>query len=105
MALLVAKAPFWEGASKGGFTICDTQKLCSAGSTNFIVFSAKHNFAEIKERKLKKQKFTKHWGLFANMQKGVFFCLFLFVFGVLFFLCVSFFCFVKRPQKALFVQF
>ena len=24
MALLVAKVPFWEGASKGGFTICDT---------------------------------------------------------------------------------
>ena len=24
MALLVAKVPFWEGASKGGFTICNT---------------------------------------------------------------------------------
>ena len=28
MALLVAKVPLWEGASKGVFTICDTQKLC-----------------------------------------------------------------------------
>ena len=30
MALLVSKVPFWEWAWKGGFTICDTQKLCSA---------------------------------------------------------------------------
>ena len=28
MAHLVAKVPLWEGTSKGGFTICDTQKLC-----------------------------------------------------------------------------
>ena len=38
MALWVSKVPCWEGASKGGFTICDTRKLCSAENTIFIVF-------------------------------------------------------------------
>ena len=33
MALLVAKVPFSEGASKGTVTICDTQKQCSAENT------------------------------------------------------------------------
>ena len=75
MALLVSKVPFWEGASTGGFTTCDTQKLCSVESTIMIVLSAKHSFAEIKECNLKKkQNFTKNWGLFANMQNGVLFC-------------------------------
>ena len=96
MALLVSKVPFWEGASKGGFTICDTQKLCSAENAIFIVFSAKHSFAEIKECMLKKQKFTKNRGLFANMQKGVF-CLFFC--GFAFFMFLFFFVWKKAPQR------
>ena len=38
---------------KRGFAICDTQELCSAENTIFIVFSAKHSFAEVNERNLK----------------------------------------------------
>ena len=41
------------------------------------MFSAKHSLAEIKECNLK-QKFTKTWGVFAYMQKGVLFCFLLF---------------------------
>ena len=47
------KCHFGKGPRKGGFTICDTQKLCSAENTNVMVFSAKHSFAEIKECNLK----------------------------------------------------
>ena len=57
MALLVASA-ILGFPSKRGFTICDTQKLCSAENTIFIVFSAKHSFVDMKECSLKKkQKF------------------------------------------------
>ena len=71
MALLVSKVPSWEGASKGVFTIWDTQS-CALPKTLFVVLSANHSFAEIKECKLKKQKFTKNWWLFANMPKRFF---------------------------------
>ena len=89
---LDSKVPFWEGASKGGFTICDTQKLCSAENTIFIVFSAKYSFAETEECMLTKNRILPKWGLFANMPKGVF--LFFFLGGggvgafVFYFLCV-----------------
>ena len=39
---------------KGGFTICDTRQLCSAENTIFIVLSAKHSFADMKECNLKR---------------------------------------------------
>ena len=98
MALLVSKVPFWEGGSKGGI-ICDAQKLCSAENSIFIVCSAKHSFAEIKECNLKqKQTFTKNWGLFANMRKGVYFVCFL-VWG-----CFVFFG-LEKNKKAIFLQF
>ena len=32
------QVPFWVFPSKGGFTICDTQKLCSAKNTIWSVF-------------------------------------------------------------------
>ena len=64
MALLVAKVPFLGRGLERGFTICDTQKLCSIENTIFIVFSAKDSFAETKECKLEKQICTKNWGLF-----------------------------------------
>ena len=73
MALLVAKVPFWEGASKGGFTICDTQKLCSAENTIFIVFSAKHSFAKMKECELKKTEIYKIGGCLPACKKVFFF--------------------------------
>ena len=76
MALLVAKVPFWEGAWKGAL-LSVIPKSCALLKTLFIVFSAKHSFAEIKERNLKNKKKYQKWGVFANMQKGVFFvCVF-----------------------------
>ena len=94
--------PFWVFPSKGGFTICDTQELCVLCLKHYFysVFS-KHSFAEIKECKLKrKHKFTKNRGLFAKMQKGVFF-LFVFLFFCVFcFLCVFVrFCLEKSHPK------
>ena len=69
MALL-----FWEGASKRDFAICDTQKLCSAENTMFIVFSAKHSFAENKECNLNKNRnFPKIGGCLPTCEK-VFLC-------------------------------
>ena len=41
MALLVWKGVFGKGPRKG--VLCETQQLCSAESTIFIVFSAKHS--------------------------------------------------------------
>ena len=55
MALLVAKVPFWEGGLERGFTICDTYKLCSAENTIFIVFSAQHSSADMRECNLIKK--------------------------------------------------
>ena len=85
MALLVAKVPFWEGASKGVLL----SVIPKSRKHYFIVFSAKHSFADMKECNLKKTKLIKNKGLFANMQKGVFFWSVLFVFLVVlfFFLC------------------
>ena len=100
MALLVAKVPFWERASKGGFTICDRQKLCSAETTCFIVISAKHSFAEIKEYKLKNNiNLPKIGGCLPTCKKVLFVSVFGF-FSV--FLC---FCLVKMPRKAIFLKF
>ena len=76
MALLVAKVPVWEGASKRGFTICDTQKLCSAESTIYSVFS-KHSFAEVKECKLKQNRNLPKIGGCLPTFKKVFLLLFL----------------------------
>ena len=102
MALLVAKVPFWEGASKGGFTICDTKKLCSAENTIFIVFSAKHSFADMKECNLKKKNLPKIRGCLPKCKK-VFFGLFFWFFGfVFFFLCVFVLVFCKKAQKGYF---
>ena len=77
--------------SKGGSTICDTQKLCSAEKHNFIV-SAKHSFADMKECNLKKTTNYKE-GAFCQTAKGVFwsfFCLLV----VLFSCCLCFCAFV-----------
>ena len=46
MALLVAKVPFWEGASKGAL-LSVIPKSCALLKTLFIVFSAKHSFADM----------------------------------------------------------
>ena len=86
-----------------GFYYPWSLKAVFAENTIFIVFSAKHNFADMKECNLKKQKFTKNWGLFAKMQKGVFWHVFWFFGGLVFcfsvFLC---FCFVKKGPKGYF---
>ena len=54
-ALLASKVPFWEGASKGIFTICDAHKLCSAENIIFIVFSAKHSLQKKKKVSVEKK--------------------------------------------------
>ena len=100
MALLVAPLPFWEGASKGGFTICDTQKLCSAENAILIVFSAKHSFAEIKECKLKNRSLPIIGGCVTC--KKVFF---VFLGGLVCFFCVFVLLFLKKAQKGYFPAF
>ena len=45
-----------RGLERFFFAIWDAQKVCSAENTIFIVFSAKHSFAEIKECNLKNRK-------------------------------------------------
>ena len=96
MALLLQKCHFGRGPRKG--LTRDTQKLCSVENTIFIVCSAKHSLAEIEECQSK--KITKNWGLFANMQKGVFF-LFVFCFWELcfFFLFVFVLFLWRKPQR------
>ena len=94
MALLVSKVPFWEGASKRFFTICDTQKLCSAENTISIVFSAIHSFADIKECKLKKnRKLPNIGGCLPTCRKVLFVLHFAFL-VVLFFALLCFCTFV-----------
>ena len=98
------KCHFGKGPRKGFFTICDTQKLCSAENTIFIVFSA--NTALQKEKCASwKEKFTENLGLFANMPK-VFFWSFL-LFGGSLLLCSLFLFLIsgKSPKQALFLQF
>ena len=102
MALLVAKVPFWEGASKGGFYYLWYTKLCSAENTVFIVFSAIHSFAEIKECKLKNRNWPKMEVVCQHAKRCFFWGG---AGGLLFFRCFLFFCFAKRPKKAIFLQF
>ena len=82
MALLVSKVPFWEGASKGVLTICDTQKQYSAEDTIFIVFSAERRCAEINRRN---RNLPKIGGSLPTCEKVFFFCFW--CFRVLFVLC------------------
>ena len=104
MALLVSKVPFWERASKGGFTICETQKLCSAENAVFIVLSAKHNFAEIKECKLKNLNLPKLGGCLPTCKREfLFVCFWLFCF--LFPVFLVFFVWKKSSKKAIFLPF
>ena len=52
MVLLLFPFKVTKHYKNRGFTrkaICDTQKLCSAENTIFIVLSAKHSFADMKE--------------------------------------------------------
>ena len=97
MALLVAKVPFWEGASKGVLTTCDTQKLCSAENTIFIVFQ-QTQFCRNRSVSWK----NKNWVLFANMQKGVFVLFFLYFWCLVFFALCSCSLFFENAPKRLF---
>ena len=98
MTLLVAKVPFGEGASKGVFTICDTQKLCSAENTLFIVFSAQHSCRNERVQ-VEETEIYQNLGLFANMPK-VLFCL-LFIFWCFVFFSLFLF-FLEKPKKGYF---
>ena len=104
MALLLANVPFWEGGSKGGFTICDTKKLCSAENTIFYSVFSKTQLADMKECNLKKTtKFTKNKGLFAKMPKSCCFCQFFCFLVVLSFFPLCFCaCVLQKAQKGYF---
>ena len=107
IALLVAEAPFWEGASKGVFTICDTQKLCSAENSFYSVFSKTQLCGKKRVRVENKQKFTEDLGLFANMPKVVSCLLVCFFFLVLCFFLFVFLLVLKKksPKQNIFLQF
>ena len=103
MALLVVKVPFGKGPRKG-FTICDTPKLCSAENTLFIVFSAKHSFADMNEcNTTRKQNITKIGVCLPKCKKVIFFGQCFCFFGGFDF---SFLCFCasvcKKAQKGKF---
>ena len=101
MALLLAKVPFWEGASKGLYYLWYT-KLCSAENT----IKSKTQLCRNKECQLKKTDiYPKNRRLFPNIQRDVFVWSVVWVFGVFFFFLCAFFCFVKRPKKVIFLQF
>ena len=51
IALLVAKVPFWEGAPKGLLLSVIPKSCVLLKNTIFIVFSAKHSFADMREQK------------------------------------------------------
>ena len=104
MALLVAKVPFWVFPRKGAFTICDTQKLCSAENTIFIVFSAKHSFVDMKECNLKKSKNLPKIGVVCQNAKGFFWGMFFFAFWwfCFFVACVFVLVFCKKAPKGYF---
>ena len=94
--------------SKGGFTMCDTQKLCFAENTIFIVFSAKHSFADMKECNLKKKlnkTLPKIGGCLPKCKKVFFVVCFLFFGGFVFVACVFVLLFCKKDKKAIFLQF
>ena len=104
MTLLVAKVPFWEGASKGGFTSCDTQKLCSAENTIYSFLSAKHSFAEIKVSVKRKTEIYQKLGAVCQHAKRCF-CVFCFLGWFCFSLCFCSFVLQKKAKQAIFLQF
>ena len=86
------KCHFGKGPRKGALLSVIPKSCALLKARNFVVFSGKHRFAEIKECNLKnKNNLPKIRGCFASMQKGVFFCLcFLLFGGFVFSLCVLF---------------
>ena len=68
-----------------------------------LLISSKNIFADMKE--CNSTKITKNRGLFANMQKGIFWAVLGFLSGfVLFVLCAFVLLFCRRPKKAVFLQ-
>ena len=60
MALLVAKVPFWgKGPQKAALLAVIPKSCALLKALFFLVFSAKHSFADMKECNLKKQKTPK----------------------------------------------
>ena len=81
-------------------------KAVSAENTVFIVFSAKHSFAEIKECNLKKKTNLPKIGGCLPTCKKVFFCLCFCCLVVLFFFaCIIFFDLEKKKPNVLFLFF
>ena len=105
MALLVAKVPFWVFPRKGVYYLWYT-KAVLCWKHLFIVFSAKHSFVDMKECNLKKNKNLPKIGAVCQNAKRFFWGMFFLLFGGFVFLLPLFLClcFVKRPQKAIFLQ-
>ena len=89
--------------SKRGFTICDTQKLCSSENTIFIVFSLKHSFVDMKECNLKSKNLPKI-GVVCQNAKSFFLglCFFAFWWFCFFVACAFVLVFCKNGPKRLF---
>ena len=102
MALLVAKVPFWEGASKGALLSVIPKSCAPPKRLFFTCFQQSTALQTWKSVTWKKQTFTKNRGLLAKMQKGVFLVCFSFLVVLFFFFSVFLcFCFVKSPKKAI----
>ena len=117
MVLLVSKVPFWEWGLERGFTICDTQKLCSAENTILQCFQ--QNTALQKEKSASRKNINLPKQGAVCQRAKMCFCLFSVVWWFCFFLGVfvlfgfgkkapngyfpavtelfSFFCVPKRP--------
>ena len=103
MALLVAKVPFWEGASKGVLlSVIPKSCVLLLKTLFFIVFSAKHSFAEMKECNLKRANIPTIGGCLPTCKK-VFFLLFFFVWWFCFFFVFLLFG-LQNIKKAMFLQ-
>ena len=75
MAFLIAKVPRWEGASKGTLLSVIPSSCAPLKTLLFIVFSAKHSFAEKKSVTCKNKHLPNIGGSLATSKRS-FFCLF-----------------------------
>ena len=106
MALLVAKVPFWEGASKGAL-LSVIPESCALLKTLFYSVFSKTQLCRHKRVQLenKKQKFNKNRVWWARMQKGVFCHFLVLVVLICFSLCFCAFVLYKIAQNGYFPAF
>ena len=102
------KVPFWEGASKGALLSVIPKSYVPQKALYFIVFSAKHSFANMRECNLikKNKNLTKIGGGLPECKKVFFWSPFWFWWFCFSFLCVSVLLFCsKKPKMVIFLHF